>query len=439
MTTDRLLPLKRTLGLVESTSSISRISKVPNELRRLKKEAYSPQIVSIGPYHHGKGNLPDMEKHKLQYVLHLLHRTTTPVETLDDCGQAIQNLVQRVRGCYAEDIRRSVENKLLQILVVDGCFIFEMFYRRAFPPETNLNDPIANNAWMVSSLEHDLVLLENQIPFFILVKLYNIFQERLNIPPEHSLTSLALSFFHLEMDDMQKGMSTEPNHLLDLLHKVWLPRSDMGQSGSETRGFDRCASELIEAGIQFEKNESRHLLDIEFDPNDGVIKIPPLSIDAAESLLRNFIALEQCDISTRTFHISSYALMMRSLIRSSVDVKLLQQKGIIISDLELGGSDWIAIDGVCKNVVFSERFFFNKLCTDVREYRASRFHWQRQKAIWTVSCHRYLAELKRDYFSNPWKIIAFLAALVLLILTGLGTVYTVRSYYNGSSEVENVL
>ena len=195
MTTDRLLPLKRTLGLVESTSSISRISKVPNELRRLKKEAYSPQIVSIGPYHHGKGNLPDMEKHKLQYVLHLLHRTTTPVETLDDCGQAIQNLVQRVRGCYAEDIRRSVENKLLQILVVDGCFIFEMFYRRAFPPETNLNDPIANNAWMVSSLEHDLVLLENQIPFFILVKLYDIFQERLNIPPEHSLTSLALSFF----------------------------------------------------------------------------------------------------------------------------------------------------------------------------------------------------------------------------------------------------
>ncbi|RVX06015.1 UPF0481 protein [Vitis vinifera] len=405
MTTDRLLPLKRTLGLVESTSSISRISKVPNELRRLKKEAYSPQIVSIGPYHHGKGNLPDMEKHKLQYVLHLLHRTTTPVETLDDCGQAIQILSKE----------------------------------RAFPPETNLNDPIANNAWMVSSLEHDLVLLENQIPFFILVKLYNIFQERLNIPPEHSLTSLALSFFHLEMDDMQKGMSTEPNHLLDLLHKVWLPRSDMGQSGSETRGFDRCASELIEAGIQFEKNESRHLLDIEFDPNNGVIKIPPLSIDAAESLLRNLIALEQCDISNRTFHISSYALMMRSLIRSSVDVKLLQQKGIIISDLELGGSDWIAIDGVCKNVVFSERFFFNKLCTDVREYRASRFHWQRQKAIWTVSYHRYLAELKRDYFSNPWKIIAFLAALVLLILTGLGTVYTVRSYYNGSSEVENVL
>ncbi|RVW44533.1 hypothetical protein CK203_083075 [Vitis vinifera] len=386
MATDRLLPLKRTLGLVESTSSISRISKVPNELRRLKKEAYSPQIVSIGPYHHGKGNLPDMEKHKLQYVLHLLHRTTTPVETLDDCGQAIQNLVQRVRGCYAEDIRRSVENKLLQILVVDGCFIFEMFYRRAFPPETNLNDP--------------LPIMLGWSP------------ERLNIPPEHSLTSLALSFFHLEMDDMQKGMSTEPNHLLDLLHKVWLPRSDMGQSGSETR---------------------------EFDPNDGVIKIPPLSIDAAESLLRNFIALEQCDISTRTFHISSYALMMRSLIRSSVDVKLLQQKGIIISDLELGGSDWIAIDGVCKNVVFSERFFFNKLCTDVREYRASRFHWQRQKAIWTVSCHRYLAELKRDYFSNPWKIIAFLAALALLILTGLGTGYTVRSYYNGSSELENVL
>lgn len=67
------------MGLLGPTSSTPSISKFPNKLPRLKEEVYSPQIVSIGPYHHGKADLLDMEEHKLQYGL---SRTNNTIETL---------------------------------------------------------------------------------------------------------------------------------------------------------------------------------------------------------------------------------------------------------------------------------------------------------------------------------------------------------------------
>ncbi|CBI30410.3 unnamed protein product, partial [Vitis vinifera] len=79
MEADWLLPLKEKLGLLGPTSSTPSISKFPNKLPRLKEEVYSPQIVSIGPYHHGKADLLDMEEHKLQYGL---SRTNNTIETL---------------------------------------------------------------------------------------------------------------------------------------------------------------------------------------------------------------------------------------------------------------------------------------------------------------------------------------------------------------------
>ncbi|XP_010654348.2 uncharacterized protein LOC104880189 [Vitis vinifera] len=380
MEADWLLPLKEKLGLLGPTLPTPSISKVPKKLRKVDKEAYSPQMVSIGPYHHGNLDLLGMEEHKMQYMRNLLHRgENDSVETLDDCGKAIKNLDFRVRECYADKIRfESFDaTKLGEILLVDGCFIIELFYKYVIQQDTNLNDPIANNAWMVSALQHDLVLLENQIPFFILVELYNIFHRCLNISPEHSLTSLTVSFLNLKLNVRREGMSTEPNHLLDLLHKCLLPTSGSDSSGSppsndssgsKTRGFHLCASKLSKAGIQFKKNES-HLLDIKFDGGKGVIKIPPFSVGATKSLLRNLIALEQCGFSNscKTFHISSYALMMRSLIRSSADVQLLEEKGIITSDLEGSESVLGLINDNCKNV-YIKHFYFRKLCKEVNAY-----------------------------------------------------------------------
>ncbi|KAL6337215.1 hypothetical protein AAG906_036529 [Vitis piasezkii] len=324
---------------------------VPDELQSLKDNACNPHIVSIGPYHYLDGNLQDMK-------------------------------AQNWTTCYIFFIEQTIQYRPWIIVVRP----FKNWANvQVIKQDTSLNDPIADNAWMVSRLRHDLLRLGNQIPF-VIQKLYDIIKEQ----PQ--------------------------------------PQQPRPQPKRQRKsGFDLCASELIKTGIQFIKNDSGHLLDIKFNGNNGVIEIPPLSIDELESPLRNLITLEQCCFSP--YHVTSYAFMMRSLIRSSVDAELLQLKGIIISDLETGQDVSDLIRGICKNVVFSRNFYFDGLCKKVKEYRASRCHWQRQKAIWTFRSHIYLAELKRDYFSSPWKVIAFLAGLVLLILTGLQTFYTVRSYY----------
>ncbi|KAJ9694946.1 hypothetical protein PVL29_010433 [Vitis rotundifolia] len=341
------------------------ISIVPIQLRSVKKEAYRPQKFTVGPYHHGNSVLMGMEKHKRHCMQTLLGRVQNPEDTLDDCYTAIKNLNQRVRECYAGNIHFSAA-KLGAILLVDGCFILELFHRHIIQQHTsNSSDPNADNA-----LPHDLELLENQIPFFILVELYKIFQKHLHTFSEYSLISLALSFFHPNVNVNQEGMSMEPNHLLDLLHKSLLPTPSNDSSGSETRGFDLCASELLQAGIQFEKISESHLLDIKFDSGNGVIKIPPLSIQETELLLRNLIALEHCG-SCKTLHISSYALMMRSLIRSLADVKLLEEKGIISSNSEGGGKILSLVNDICKNVDIKD-FYFGELCKEVNAYCKSR-------------------------------------------------------------------
>ena len=150
-----------------------------------------------------------------------------------------------------------------------------------------------------------------------------------------------------------------------------------GSSASRTRAFDACASELLEAGIQFEKiSHESHLLKIRFDRGYGVIKIPTLSINETESLLRSLISLEQCGFnnnsSCESFHVSSYALLLKSLIRSSADVQLLQEKGIIISDLEKGGSVLALISSICKNIHVKHHFYFDGLCKEVNTYYKSR-------------------------------------------------------------------
>ena len=38
------------------------ICRVPEKLRRLNENAYTPRVVSIGPFHHGKESLKPMEE-----------------------------------------------------------------------------------------------------------------------------------------------------------------------------------------------------------------------------------------------------------------------------------------------------------------------------------------------------------------------------------------
>lgn len=60
---------------MEDLSSSVSIARVPEKLAMKNRTAYSPDRLSIGPFHHGKATLNDIESQKWRYSFSLLNRS----------------------------------------------------------------------------------------------------------------------------------------------------------------------------------------------------------------------------------------------------------------------------------------------------------------------------------------------------------------------------
>ncbi|KAJ7960610.1 hypothetical protein O6P43_021028 [Quillaja saponaria] len=71
-----VLDVQAMLKMAESplTSTECCIFKVPVNIRRLNEEAYTPKVISIGPFHFGNERFQEMERFKLRYFGSFLER-----------------------------------------------------------------------------------------------------------------------------------------------------------------------------------------------------------------------------------------------------------------------------------------------------------------------------------------------------------------------------
>ncbi|MCI03795.1 UPF0481 protein, partial [Trifolium medium] len=172
---------------------------------------------------------------------------------------------------------------------------------------------------------------------------------------------------------------------------------------------------LKEAGIKFRKRKTDRFWDIKF--KDGILRLPRLLIhDGTKSLFLNLIAFEQCHLDCSN-DITSYVIFMDNLINSPEDVGYLHYRGII--EHWLGSDDEVAdlFNRLCQEVVFDiNNSYLSPLSESVNRYYNHR---------WNTWC----ASLRHNYFNNPWAIISFVAAVVLLLLTFAQTYYSVYGYY----------
>ncbi|CAL5335098.1 unnamed protein product [Camellia sinensis] len=272
--------------------------RVPEELRKVKESAYTPQLVSIGPLHrnkeHLKSPMEDIKKHYAEALFKrvLIANKTTDIklvlqkcvekmikayaekvevdaledvekmkETLDKAKKCkwfaekvdakdvekMKELLDRTKKCFAEKVDDLVVTKF----VIDGCFILELLYRYHHtykPPKpddeppyhchdgcipfflhknphhtdmikTNSNPnskpheephhtdmigtsnrPNSNNktsqdfcfdsALSRVAIKHDLSLLENQLPFFVLEDMFDLTVATI---PNHLLVLVTIS------------------------------------------------------------------------------------------------------------------------------------------------------------------------------------------------------------------------------------------------------
>ncbi|KAA8517953.1 hypothetical protein F0562_015427 [Nyssa sinensis] len=412
-------PLQSTKQGVQKESSSSprwSICKVPENIRNFNEDAYSPHIICIGPFHSSNQKLETMEAHKRLYMNSFLERINETQETMRVCPEA--------HDCYRGS--NYDENSLSERLLLDGCFIVELFLRQQRLVHPTDEDKIIKNPSMIPLLQRDLLLLENQIPFCVLKQLYSRYRvmEKYHIEPDSlfSLPQLALTFFkssilpYVNPRALGRNYNADIMHLLDLVHKCYEASIKPPRSGC-SEDYIKRATQLADAGIQFKPHTSKNIFNIEF--MNAVLKIPQLRVDdMTEPLFRNLIALEQC-CSERRQLVTSYAALMDRLIDTPQDVEFLEDRSIIRNDLGCSKDVADLFNNLCKGVIQTEDIF-SELSAKVNHYCSQ---------LWIKIRATLKRKFFREYFPNPVQFAAFTIAIVALLFTILQTVYTITTYY----------
>nr|XP_025664273.1 UPF0481 protein At3g47200-like [Arachis hypogaea] len=359
------------------------IYRVPHEIRKFNEDAYTPKVVSI-------------------------------------------ELEPKVCSCYSDNIKLS-EEEHVRVILVDCCFILELLLKYHFNQRTS-HDAIFLSPWLQTYVDLDLVLLENQVPFFVLEKLFNLdFPSTLNSGnPSHPSLLLRLALVYKVPHSTIPGYIDELTltgvgnitHFTDLSRKFLLASSHLFQPSAS--GCSRqaqltqlySATELKEAGVKFEVNKnSKCLLDLEITGH--TLRIPFTRVhDWTEVVLRNLLAFEQCHCISQSY-LADYIFFLDFLINTEKDVDLLIKKGII--ENWLGDSNAVAT-------------MFNSLAVNLVNVGFNVKYsciFKGLNAFCKKPWNRKVATLKRDYCNTPWKTVASIAGIFLLILTVIQTVFSI--------------
>ncbi|KAK7410273.1 hypothetical protein VNO78_00931 [Psophocarpus tetragonolobus] len=343
------------------------IYRVPFSIRRVKEDAYTPTVVSIGPFHHGQHpRLQNMERQKLIFV--------------------------------------------------DSGFILELF-RRYYHNDWPQDDTFPLTPWLSSSIRKDLILLENQLPFFILHDLFNRSSSSASANNNiHLFLELTFHYFTYYNKSNLNFHNITIKHFTDLIRTFHLHHPDPkmqppSRDGKLLTHFP-SATELVAAGLRFKGNTESHcLLDLNF--SRGVLEIPQLKVeDRTEILFRNMVALEQCLYPDQSY-VTDYVVVLDFLINTGKDVDILVGKRVLLN--WLGDSESVAnmFNGLCKNITqtkFNSHYF--TICQHLDAFH--RNPWRNLKST-----------LRRDYCKTPWQTAASTAAIILLMLTLVQTVCSI--------------
>ncbi|KAG6745613.1 hypothetical protein POTOM_050111 [Populus tomentosa] len=355
------------------------IPRVPPEFREMEENTgcYEPKVVSIGPYHHGKKELEKMESLKFKIARQLVKDSS---EAAEEMYNKVKDLVSDARECYAEESTRQFnDEKFTQMLFLDGYFILHYFLSNKLGKQKLRNEDVA-------SVTRDLLLLENQVPFNVLIPLMRIiykskadhiagedksssrelssesedqhlmkifvhvFEDNRAIPPQRESCWEKISNFPSELARKLISRSKRLDfyfHLLDFFYLKFVygegERERRESRYRETR-WNRYYSvnELKNVGISFMPSNTSVFTDVKFKKTwlGGALSIPPLSIEEeTKPLLLNLAAYETC-AGWNYSRCTSYVCLMHSLIDKPEDVKELRSKGILRSTI--GSDDQIA-------------------------------------------------------------------------------------------------
>uniref|UniRef100_A0A0D9ZA45 Uncharacterized protein n=1 Tax=Oryza glumipatula TaxID=40148 RepID=A0A0D9ZA45_9ORYZ len=182
------------------------IFDVPKPLLCTKPEAYTPQLVALGPYHHCREELRDMEMYKLSAARRAQRHL--PGMSFQQLVAVFATLEFEIRAYYHS--QDSSQRAALQ---------------RIPSRMSHLVDPSRRTSSHTMVL-HDVVMLENQIPLFLLLKATEM-RGSSRATAESVLSSVLSGFFQEVSSLVATGSpctdTTRHAHLLDFLYSNMAP------------------------------------------------------------------------------------------------------------------------------------------------------------------------------------------------------------------------
>ncbi|KAL8042944.1 hypothetical protein ABFX02_09G085900 [Erythranthe guttata] len=526
---------------------------VPKALMATDPNSYIPQQVAVGPYHHLRPEVYDMERYKIAAAKR--NQLDLQKAKFQDFVDHLMKLELRIRAAYHRPLAFGGE-ALAWIMAVDVSFLFEFFQvcgvRQGVCENVLMKTPsrlahltaLSANKTAHSAILRDVIMLENQIPLFVLRALLEMQYMSLDSADEALLVILnglstemspfrtaaraaaapadgggggpqkvpVKEYAHLldflyhfivpfeedsspseeiieigdggeedrdQIDGVEKSNSfSKPSHLRQLLDELWRILSTLADgpvkwvkgvifskplkfvvklpwtiltkipiikmmkepiehmfavfhkdddendkkkddehesSSSSNRTLQKpplleeitipSVTQLSGVGVQFQPTDEG-ITSISFDEKTLTFYFPVVELDVnSEVVLRNLVAYEACS-ARGPLILTRYTELMNGIIDTDADARFLCEKGIIVNHLKSEKEVAEMWNGMSKSVKLTKVPSLDKVIGDVNKYYNGR---------WKVKFGKFM----KDYVFGSWRILTFLAAIMLLALMSL--------------------
>jgi hypothetical protein len=337
--------LKRAAEKMENNFSKikTKIHRYPSIFRSListDDRYFVPRAVAIGPYHHGAPHLKEAEEVKRAAAYYFCGESGHSVE---EVYQRILLVAAEARSCYVDDdtVASIGEGDFAAIMFHDGCFLLQYIICSTDDIAPSLESWFNSND---ASMERDIFLLENQLPWVVLDALMTF----RSVPVGEFISQKSASFdayTDLEKRSFVLDESYTPSHLLGLLRYyqsgLSMPNGSMAlepPEGITSISQNSSAIELAEIGINLVANKKTWFNDMSISKGAlfGKLFMAPLVMDDQNACwLINMMALEICSASTGMDGedtVCSYVSLLAMLMSREEDVHELRVKRILHGD-----------------------------------------------------------------------------------------------------------
>ena len=364
-----------------------KIHRYPPSLRAIEEWYSVPRMVAMGPYHHAHvlpDQLKQVEKAKHVAAYRCVRESG---HSLQEVYSAVVSAAHKARRLYDKQVMGGIgDSEFLPMMFYDACFLVQYMLwctHGASEMEASLRSFFDFNRKV---LRHDLMLLENQLPWLVV-------QTVMRFRPVNLIDFIADWRDYLQDRKVlgQKPVvldeSYEPPHLLGLLRFYIVGKSNTKlhtRAKLDSISVSVSAMELAEIGITLTAaKDTIELIHMGVNKKgilSAELSLTPLSLDDERgSFLLNMAALELCTTSNflapeaadEDSAVCSYLLLLSMLVHREQDVHELRTRHLLQGGAGLVNKDALGFFTMLQSLPLRGSCYV-RVMVEIERYKVSR-------------------------------------------------------------------